>query len=204
MWENQSVSKLDGESGEIEDYQHWPGPRFWIVISTSKMIHPALCILSPQIKDQLNMDRILKNLLCRKNSWLLPVSTLQTELTIRNRYGDLGCYSFDSGSNVKRKFKPSIYWCHPSPHPLLSINNWVEQDLRISGGPDWWLSLSSPSVSRCLTWSLFTWRYSLRYTSLHSLLSTLHPLLASDHFSEIKCFSFAVGDLRVSVVVFLN
>ena len=51
MWENQSVSKLDGESGEIEDYQHWPGPRFWIVISTSKMIHPALCILSPQIKD---------------------------------------------------------------------------------------------------------------------------------------------------------
>ena len=87
MWENQSVSKVDGESGEIEDYQHWPGPRFWIVISTSKMIHPALCILSPQIKDQLNMDRILKNLLCRKNSWLLPASTLQTELTIRNRYG---------------------------------------------------------------------------------------------------------------------
>lgn len=174
----------------VPDFELWSQPVKWSILHYASWV--------PQIKDQLNMDRILKNLLCRKNSWLLPVSTLQTELTIQNRYGDLGCYSFDSGSNVKRKFKPSIYWCHPSPHPLLSINNWVEQDLRISGG------LSSPSVSRCLTWSLFPWRYSLRYTSLHSLLSTLHPLLASDHFSEIKCFSFAVGDLRVSVVVFLN
>ena len=111
-----------------------------------------------------------------------------------------------SGSNVKRKLKPSIYWCHLSPHPLLSINNWEEQDLRISGGRDCWLSLSSssPSVPTCLTWSLFTWRYSLRYTLYISPLSTLHPLPASDNFSEIKCFSFAVGDLRVSVVVFLN
>ena len=73
MWENHS--KLDGESGEIEDYQHWPGPKFWIVISTSKMIHPALCILSLQIKDQLNMDRISKNLSWLEN-FMIAASTL--------------------------------------------------------------------------------------------------------------------------------
>ena len=47
-------------------------------------------------------------------------------------------------------------------------------------------------------------RYVSQVHLLPCLTSTLHPRSALDNFSEIKRFSFAAGELRVSMIVFLN
>ena len=57
----------------------------------------------------------------KQEKFMIAASTLQIVLHGTDT-GDLSLLLLVcelSGSNLRRKFKPSIYWCHP----LLSINN---------------------------------------------------------------------------------